>query len=42
MLRSTGFGLRYFNSRSRIDAQRPPGWLADFDAEFKFYVARKP
>jgi len=42
MLRSTGFGLRYFNSRSRIDALKPPGWLADFDGDFKFYVAQKP
>jgi SAM-dependent methyltransferase len=42
MLRSTGFGLRYFNSRARIDSARPPSWIADFDADFKFYVARKP
>ncbi len=42
MLRSAGFGLRYFNSRSRIDAAKPRNWLADFDADFKCYVARKP
>ncbi len=42
MLRSTGFGLRYFNSRSRIDAAKRPSWIADFDADFKCYVARKP
>lgn len=42
MLLETGFELAYYNSRQRIDDQKPPSWIADFDADFKFYVARKP
>ncbi|MDA0709106.1 MAG: class I SAM-dependent methyltransferase [bacterium] len=42
MLIETGYGLAYYNSRRRIDLQKNPSHLADFDADFKFYVARKP
>lgn len=43
MLNQVGFELVYYNSRQRIDAQKPPGrLLVDFDPDFKFYVARKP
>lgn len=42
LLRDRGFDLIYYNSRARIDAGRPPRRIADFDADFKFYVARKP
>ena len=41
LLKQSGFELVYYNSRSRIDAGRRPNRLADFDADFKFYVARK-
>jgi len=42
LLQDTGFDLVYYNSRRRIDAQKPPGgrWI-DFDPDFKFYVAQK-
>lgn len=38
----TGFELAYYNSRQRIDQQKPPRRIADLDGDFKFYVARKP
>ncbi len=41
LLGSVGFDLAYYSSRSRIDAGRPPSRWADFDSDFKFYVARK-
>jgi ubiquinone/menaquinone biosynthesis C-methylase UbiE len=41
-LRRLGFELVYYNSRSRIDADKRSSRLADFDGDFKFYVARKP
>ena len=41
LLKRTGFDLVFYNSRSRIDAGKRPTKLADFDGEFKFYVARK-
>jgi ubiquinone/menaquinone biosynthesis C-methylase UbiE len=42
MLANTGFEVVYYNSRQRIDQQKPPSWIADIDPDFKFYVARKP
>jgi SAM-dependent methyltransferase len=42
MLIETGFELAYYNSRQRIDRQKAPSRMADFDPDFKFYVARKP
>lgn len=43
LLQDTGYNLVYYNSRRRIDAQKPPGGrLIDFDPDFKFYVAQKP
>ncbi|MEE2752568.1 MAG: methyltransferase domain-containing protein [Candidatus Latescibacterota bacterium] len=42
MIRNVGFELPYYNSRSRIDSQKRQSRLADFDPDFKFYVARKP
>jgi SAM-dependent methyltransferase len=42
MIRNVGFELSYYNSRSRIDSHKRPSRLADFDSDFKFYVARKP
>lgn len=42
-LRDIGFELLLYNSRSRIDrGQREFRLVADLDADFKFYVARKP
>ena len=42
LLAQTGFELVYYNSRSRIDAQKPPRrFIADIDPDFKFYVAKK-
>ena len=41
LLKAQGFSVDYFNSRSRIDTDRPPSRWADFDGDFKFYVARK-
>ena len=43
LLTDIGFELVYYNSRRRIDAQKPPGGrLIDFDPDFDFYVAKKP
>ena len=42
LIREAGFEVAYYNSRSRIDLGKRPTHLADFDSEFKFYVARKP
>ena len=41
LLKEIGFDLVYYNSRSRIDQGKRPSPLADFDGDFKFYVARK-
>ncbi len=42
ILAQTGFNLVYYNSRQRIDAQKPPGkFIVDIDPDFKFYVAQK-
>ena len=41
MLVETGFEVAYYNSRQRIDQQHAPSFIADFDPDFKFYVARK-
>ncbi len=41
LLKRVGFDLAYYNSRSRIESGKRPRRLADFDADFKFYVARK-
>lgn len=43
MLKQAGFDLVYYNSRQRIETQKPPKQLwADLDPDFKFYVAQKP
>lgn len=42
MLVETGFEIAYYNSRQRIDQQKAPSFVADFDPDFKFYVAKKP
>ena len=42
LLSRIGFNLVYYNSRGRIESNRPPRWFVDFDPDFKFYVARKP
>jgi SAM-dependent methyltransferase len=42
-LANIGFNLEFYNSRSRVEqGRRPNRFLADLDADFKFYVARKP
>jgi ubiquinone/menaquinone biosynthesis C-methylase UbiE len=42
LISSVGFELAYYNSRSRIESGKKASRVADFDADFKFYVARKP
>ena len=42
MLQESGFEVSYYNSRQRIDQQKRPSTIADFDPDFKFYVVRKP
>ena len=41
LIQRVGFDLAYYNSRLRIDSGKRPSLLADFDGDFKFYVARK-
>ena len=41
LLREAGFELAYYNSRKRVDIDKRPSRWADFDGDFKFYVARK-
>ena len=41
LIQHVGFDLAYYNSRLRIDSGKRPSRLADFDGDFKFYVARK-
>ena len=41
LLRKAGFELAYYNSRSRVESDKRATRWADFDADFKFYVARK-
>jgi ubiquinone/menaquinone biosynthesis C-methylase UbiE len=42
LITDVGFELAYYNSRSRIDSGKAPSRFADFDSDFKFYIARKP
>jgi ubiquinone/menaquinone biosynthesis C-methylase UbiE len=42
ILSQIGFDLVYYNSRRLVGQHPPPRWFADFDPDFKFYVARKP
>ena len=42
LLFQVGFKLVYYNSRQRIEAGKTPCGFADFDPDFKFYVAQKP
>jgi len=41
LLTQLGFSLVYYNSRKRIESGKSPTRLADFDGDFKFYVAQK-
>lgn len=41
LLKQAGFELVYYSSRARIESGKRPTRWADFDPDFKFYVARK-
>ncbi len=41
MLKQGGFAIEYFNTRSRLEAQRPWGWPGVFEDGERMYVAKK-